>query len=444
MVKLTFNPKKDIPTDIVGKISKKKEINLNPFSDLELPDITALKITDTLKTSDIVGLDKYHFVLKKWYFESLVNRTKQFLLIIGPVGCGKTTLTELFCNENDISLYSIRMDNKLKKDLLKEIYNFSEYNFWNSNSKKLILIDEYQNGINDLLSITDIINLQTSRKDTLLPPVLIISADSKGSKLSDLKKCCETYYINEINLDIIHSWINNFLKREIDIEIIRKCKSDKRLLLNNCNAVNSFYKDSDVNIYEFIDTLFLENVSIKEMFKVYETDGFLLSNVIHENYLDYHGSIENIAKAADAISLGEVIFSDTYESTKTFLPDFHFINSMYIPSYYCKSEYKKNKCQIRSSCINNRFNIFLNNKKLIDKLNLSVYDIFLIKKFLNHQLVKVKVLSTPQEDFLRSILNTIGIEKLEIIFKHFSEFKDLNDSKTKNFTLKFKDKLNKL
>ena len=42
--------------------------------------------------------------------------------------------------------------------------------------------------------------------------------------------------------------------------------------------------------------------------------------------------------------------------------------------------------------------------------------------------------------------NTTPLEKLELIYKHFSDFKEqiIKEVKTKNFTIKFKEKLNKL
>jgi hypothetical protein len=451
MVKLIFNPKDFTGTSVVGKISKKKEHNLT--IEFECPDISSLKLNDTLCSKDIVGLENYLFILNKWYQDP--DPLKTFLLVIGPVGCGKTVATELYCKENNISVYSVNNYNKIKKDLIKEIQGFSEFSFFKKNDPKLIIIDEYQNGSNDLLSITDINNLYLAKigkentifKDKInLPMILIISADSRGSKLSDLKKLHQVYYINEINLDIIKSWVNKLLKKEIDIDLIKKCKSDKRLLLNtisfNCSKVG--YKDTDVNLFEISNTVFLEKMNIKELFNIYDSDGFLLSNLIYENYLDYSGDIDSIAKAADAISLGETIFSDTYDSVKTFLPDHHCVNSLLLPTFYCNNSYKTNKCQIRSSCINNRFNIYLNNKKLIDKINIDIFDIFHIKMFINTSLVKSKVFTKNQECYLKSILNTIGTSSLELIYKHFSEFKDLNDTKSKNFTLKFKERLNKL
>jgi hypothetical protein len=59
---------------------------------------------------------------------------------------------------------------------------------------------------------------------------------------------------------------------------------------------------------------------------------------------------------------------------------------------------------------------------------------------LNNGLVKTKVLKDSQKEFLKNLLLTFSIEKLEMIYKHFSDFKN-TETKTKNFTLKFKEKL---
>ena len=456
MVKLIFNPKKSEKGEgVVSLVSKRTERppkDLNPFKftnldefkieKIILPPITLIPQT----TKDIIGLENCAYVLKEWYYKS-----KKSLLIIGPVGCGKTTLVELFCKEEDIQIYTIKSSDtiKTKKDLLKDISLFLEYNltFFKKKENKLIFIDEYQNGQSDLLNLTDIANLTNNCK------LLIISSDAKGSKLSELKKTSEVYYINEINLYYITEWIKklnistfNFEETEI---IIKNCKSDKRLLLNTLTFFNKtsevFYKDSDVNLFEI---LFKIENDINELYKIYKTDGFILSNLIQENYLDYNNDIHSIANAAEAISYGEILFSDTYESNKSFLPDAHFINAICIPNYYA-DKCKSNK-NVRTSCINNRFNIFLNNSKIIKTINADILEILYIKKFLNYNLIKTKILTNSQEDFLKNLKNTFGIEKLELIYKHFSEFKFsefkesiVKETKTKNFTLKFKEKLKK-
>ena len=491
MVKLIFNPKKNNQKDIgLSKSSKKTDIvdvfnklGLNPLNEINDFKINGpiknYSINEPTCTKDLIGLENTCFILGRWYQESLVDLKKNLLLLIGPTGCGKTSLVELYCKENDIILFSVKVnDLKTKKELLREINVFAEYSstsFFIKNSdkpNKLLLIDEYQNGQNDLLSISDINNLIELRSKNLLCPILIISADPKGSKLSDLKKLNETYYISDIPQNLIKTWVfsifPNFKENQVDT-IIKKCKNDKRILLNCLNYlknnkstdidnyVKSFYKDSDANIYEFTNQLFdsTEELPFNDIYKVYDTDGFLISWLVQENYLDYNDNIHDIAKSADAISYAETVFSDTYESSRNFLPDVHCLNGLIIPRYNSKYPFKKNKCQLRTSCINNRYNIFLNNQKLFKKIQmssnctLSHFDILFLKKFINQDLIKNKKNNEHANCFLKNILKSFpenSIETTELIYKHFGEFKDLTgkEPKTKNFTLKFKEKLNGL
>jgi hypothetical protein len=58
-------------------------------------------------------------------------------------------------------------------------------------------------------------------------------------------------------------------------------------------------------------------------------------------------------------------------------------------------------------------------------------------------LVKTKNLSNLQEFFLKNIMGSLTLEKMELLYKHFSDFSG-KELKSKNFTLKFKDKLKKI
>ena len=153
MVKLIFKPSAIIENAVESKTSKKQEINLNPFRFNEPIEIEDKKETDGLCVKDLIGLENCAYVLNDWY----LNKNSKLLLIIGPVGCGKTSLVEFYCKENSIQLYTVKTNEiiKTKKELLKEIISFSVYSstnfFVKNNSKKMILIDEYQNGQSDLL-----------------------------------------------------------------------------------------------------------------------------------------------------------------------------------------------------------------------------------------------------------------------------------------------------
>jgi len=452
MVKLSFKP--DNTTNVVtSKTSKKEQLNLNPFADIENIE----NVENVENVEKIVGLENTQYVLKNWYFTTV---PKKPLLIIGPIGCGKTSLVELFCRQNNIQLYRVKVTDliKTKREIISDIALFSGYSFTNFfikseyKSRKLVFIDEYPNGPNDLLSITDIINLSTT-----LPPILIISSDPRGSKLTELKNICDVHYIGNIQQCVIVDWIQtlfNNLDKEYIINLVEKCKSDKRSLLNAITLKSKNFKDDDINIFEYTQTLFntQDYPGMDDSFKVYQTDGFMVASLVQENYLDYNDSLELLARSADAISIGDVIFSGTYDSGRVFLPDSHWLNAVCLPTYFSKSDYKHTKGIFRSNCNNNRYNIYLNNQKVMNRIvfdsTFTIFDILYIKKFINYQTIKNSKNGIATESFIKNILHTfkneVAIEKLELIYKHFSEFKDSQNNKTKSFTIKFKEKLKAL
>ena len=479
MVRLAFNKKKDAPE---SKTTKKNCISLNPFADFVEESIIPEEPENVpfLSCKSNYGLEKCHLVLNDWYY----NKWTKPLLIIGPTGCGKTTLIESFCKEENIDVYRVRLTDlvKTKNDLIKDIClflnNSNIFSFFSDrkSSKKLIFIDEYQNN-NDLLTTSDIINFglaNTNRSELTktvqkeltkllgnakMCPVLIISGDAKGSKLSELKKAITVYNIGELSK-------SDMKKVSSDVELVEICGSDKRMLNNILNfgsikgkkitKKEQFVKDIDIDLFDFVNKIFdsTEITTIDEVFKAYESDGYLISNLIHENYLDFSDSIDSIAKSADSISLGENMMCNTYESSKSFIANSHCLDALYYPSYYAKSTFKNNKCQLRTPMINNRYNIYLNNKEYINDINknevniIGIEEILFYKSFLTYSLVKSKTITPLQEDYLSGIINNFTSDKqlkLELIYKHFSEFKDnIKEPKTKLFTLKFKEKIKKV
>jgi hypothetical protein len=126
------------------------------------------------------------------------------------------------------------------------------------------------------------------------------------------------------------------------------------------------------------------------------------------------------------------------------------LHSIAIPSYCVKRDHNY-KLQPRSSIINNRFNILLNNKKIIDKINkthkndFDIFDIYIIKAVLTQELVKAKTVLPLKIEFIKNVLKSLDgeIDRVELIYKHFNDFRPITsrEVKTKKFTLKFKEKI---
>ena len=148
MVNLKFNPKNtkngeyfihNNTNTIKSKLSKKCELsittNLNPFRRLNLDDsmeysndLGIIPNIPNIPNTKLIGLDNYYYLLNNWFNNSISTITTKFMLLIGPTGCGKTTLVNNFVREHGIELFVTNDSIKSKKDLLKDIIYFTEFN----------------------------------------------------------------------------------------------------------------------------------------------------------------------------------------------------------------------------------------------------------------------------------------------------------------------------
>ena len=168
MVRLQFKPSNvgngdiDKVNVIKSKTSKFETRELNPFLDEISPFDKSDEVVQNSQKIELIGLENCEYIIKNWYTDSKLNKT--VLLIIGPIGCGKTTLVDNICIDLDIISLKINDTTKNKKDLLREIINFTQHDYYSKKNNKLIFLDEYQNSTSDSLSITDISNLLSINK----------------------------------------------------------------------------------------------------------------------------------------------------------------------------------------------------------------------------------------------------------------------------------------
>ena len=219
---------------------------------------------------EMVDIDKYIKSLDKWY--NTIQK-KFFILIDGPIGCGKSTLSKLYLKHKNYKvLYFDATQYKSKNMILSKIKdsfdknNISSY-FVKEEKKIGYIIDN----INNIISKNDISELYNLfKKKNIYRPIIFIGSYDKNLILP--KKKIEYLKLFQPTKNTLINISNNFIKKyNINLSTLKlnifvsKCDYDIRKLLhfilyNNNTPHNKliFYsKDKDFNLFNIFNNLIL-------------------------------------------------------------------------------------------------------------------------------------------------------------------------------------------
>ena len=268
-------------------------------------------------------------------FENLINNcilrkqgTPKVIIVSGPVGCGKTTLVRVICNEKNIQIVNFSPDEGIvDKSLMSENESFflaklkifveKSQLVTNPLTQQILLLDNIQLANDDKNGFFEIIENYNADRRRLFPLVWIADLNDMRRKIPNC------YYFNfpPASNSVLKRVINNVAKNEhlkltksqID-DLLAENPGDVRLAVNTLQFARNFPsgKYDYLSYFQAIgEILYQKNKrSSEEILRISQCSPQTMIHGLYENCLDFFSDIEDYAQAIDSITIADV-FSES-------------------------------------------------------------------------------------------------------------------------------------
>lgn len=252
---------------------------------------------------------------------------KRAIILNGPVGTGKTSMTLALAEKYDLELFELNASDLRNKSSLEAVLKPSSQQQSLFQKGKLILMDEAdgitgsdRGGIPELIKIIS----QTSF------PIIITANDIWQKKFSPLRQKCKIINLKELNETIIKEILVTVLQKEnktvsqkvIDV-ITKKARGDVRAALNDLESSIGLNEEEFIreisgrekkeDIFNVLKKVF-QSPTNKEITRVYDNTHMDMGEIalwIEENIpLEYKG--EALVNAYDALSKADIFKGRIY------------------------------------------------------------------------------------------------------------------------------------
>jgi len=363
----------------------------------------------------------------------LNQNNNKVLLLIGPLGCGKTSIVKEIVESANCSYSSFGAEDTSKNNLEKIKQSAESKGLMNffEDKKCIVIIDDLQNTILESSNMNLFIQFITQRKKRI-NHIICISADPEGSRLSELKKIVQVVHFTPPNINETINFLSEKrnCSKTVAKRVAEKYPGDirtmlqiipmqaKKITIRSLDTIN--VRDNNLPIQTFTKKIFHEELSVQEINRGFENDSYFITLLLHENYPRLYDDIDNITDFAENLSLVDTIERKTYRETNWDL--FPYIGI--IISFNCKKTEVDQKL-INSSFIANRPRI-VRNKKLNKKL----------EKMLGNdgRLAIQQIMNPSNTDTIKMCKNA------QISLNDFGKIKkSFNKKMTNNFNKKIKE-----
>lgn len=274
----------------------------------EIKNTTLAEKHAPTKVQDFLGNYKQLKQIDAWFGSSKHHP----LLVVGPTGCGKSTLINLMCDKYKKTKY---LQDSLKKRTKNELFKYYE-SVKHFVVHGVFVFDELETVINksDNISVNDISKWQVNEVTPVIRMIFICN-DTYLNKLTGISSISEVVLLEYPQPKALFSRCLEILDSEniqdIDLVKLKETIADMkepRMIFNSLLLIGivDSKKDSYVDMYGIYRMMLQKDTDLDKKLRYFICEPGTIPIIMQENYIDSDLTPEQMCDLSDRLSMGDV------------------------------------------------------------------------------------------------------------------------------------------
>ncbi|ACV25277.1 replication factor C large subunit [Methanocaldococcus fervens] len=191
---------------------------------------------------EVAGHDKVKERLKTWIESYLRGENPKPILLVGPPGCGKTTLAYALANDYGFEVIELNASDKRNASSIKKVVGHAATSSSVFGKKFLIVLDEVDgiSGKEDAGGVSELIKVIKKAKN----PIILTANDAYATSIRNLLPYVEVIQLNPVHTNSVYKVLKKIAEKEglnVDDKILKMIAQhsagDLRSAINDLEAL---------------------------------------------------------------------------------------------------------------------------------------------------------------------------------------------------------------
>ncbi|WP_456372443.1 replication factor C large subunit [Methanocaldococcus sp.] len=191
---------------------------------------------------EVVGNEKVKEKLKRWIESYLKGEKPKPILLVGPPGCGKTTMAYALANDYGFEVIELNASDKRSGSVIKKIVGHAATSSSIFGKKFLIILDEVDgiSGKEDAGGVSELIKVIKKAKN----PIILTANDAYATSIRNLLPYVEVVQLKPLSKTAIYKVLKRIAEKEkLDVDdrtlkmIALRAAGDLRSAINDLEAL---------------------------------------------------------------------------------------------------------------------------------------------------------------------------------------------------------------